>query len=97
MVLESALKTCLYPSAKLGKGGRCEPWGLEMDSKETCLGRESRGSAARAGSRLAAGSLPAGHWPQGQEAHPCQQAPSPPGQKKIREMPWLWGHWTFKC
>lgn len=27
MVLKSVLKTCLYPSAKPGKGGLREPWG----------------------------------------------------------------------
>lgn len=96
MVLKSVLETCLYPSAKLGKSGLCEPWGLEVDAKETCCpGRESKSSAARAGSRFAAGSLPDGQWPQGQEACPCQQAPSPPEQKKIGEVPWLWGHCAF--
>lgn len=69
MVLKSVLETFLYPSAKLGKGGLCEPWGLEVDSKGTCSpGRESRSSAARAGSSFAPGSLPDGQWPQGQEA-----------------------------
>lgn len=71
------------------------PGALRWIQKKRVLQEESRSSAARAGSRFAAGSLPDGQWPQGQEACPCQQAPSPPEQKKIREMPWLWGHCTF--
>lgn len=43
MVLKSVLETCLYPPAKLGNGGLCDPWGLEMDSEETCCpGGEGR-------------------------------------------------------
>lgn len=68
------------PAAKPGKGGFCEHRGFEADSKETgSPERESRGSAARAGSRFAARSQSDGHSHAGRH-------PPPPGWEKIGDV-----------